>query len=510
MGNSNLENNKRIVKNTLFLYFRSILTLSIRLYTSREVLAQLGVTDFGIYSVVGGVIALFSFIQSAMFNATSRFFTFNLGKGDFKKLKKTFSLIIIIHICITLLILILGETIGLWFLNTQLVIPSERINAANFVYQFTIFASCISIMQMPYLTAINAHERMKIYAYSGIADAVFKLVIVFALSFAAFDKLKFYSVLLFAVYVVMAVFYIIYCHRTFKETHFMWFWDKKMFLEMIRFSLWSLTTGVTSVAANQGGIFLMNIFYGVILNAAMGISSQIQIAVNQFTQNFHAAINPQIIKSFANENMDYYFSLVIRAIKFSSLMYFLFAFPLIAQIDFILTLWLKEVPDWTNVFCQLSLINVLIIFTFGPLWTGIFATGNIKLFQITDSIIIASIFLFTYIGLHYSPVFCIISHIIANTFRVMLALFFIKRLTKFPVRKLLPVVGKILTTMVISVSLPVLISSNTEGFIGFFATSASFLLLFSLLSLFFALTKIEREYMFDLSKRIIQKIFNLV
>ena len=507
MENSNLENNKRIVKNTLFLYFRSILTLSIRLYTSREVLDQLGVSDFGIYTVVGGVIALFSFIQNAMFNTTSRFFTFNLGKGDFEKLKKTFSLIIIIHICIALLILILGETIGLWFLNTQLVIPSERMDAANFIYQFTIFTSCISIMQMPYLTAINAHERMKIYAYSGIADAVFKLVIVFALSFAAFDKLKFYSVLLFAVYVVMAAFYITYCHRIFKETHFRWFWNKKMFLEMIRFSLWSLTTGVTYIAANQGGIFLINIFYGVILNAAMGIVVQVQNAVNQFTQNFHAAINPQIIKSFANENMDYYFSLIIRAIKFSSLMYFLFAFPLISQIDFILGLWLKEVPDWTNIFCQLSLINVLIGFTFGPLWTGIFATGKIKWFQITDSIMIASILLFTYIGLNYSPVYFIISHILVNIFRAMMALFVIKHLTKFPVKKLITVLGKILATMVISVSLPVLVSSNTEGFIGFFATTASFLLIFSLLSLFFALTKIEREYIFDLAKRIIQRIF---
>ena len=506
MENSNLENNKRIVKNTLFLYFRSILTLFVELYTSREVLAQLGVTDFGIYSVVGSVIVLFSFIQNAMISATIKFFTFDLGKGDFERLKKTFSLCVVIHIFTALIILILGETIGLWFLNTQLVIPSERMNAANFVYQFTIFTTCIAILQMPYLVAINAHEKMKIYVYTGMADAIFKLAIVFALAFAAFDKLKFYSVLLFAVYVVTASFYRIYCYRTFKETHFKWFWDKKMFLEMIVFSGWSLLTGITSIAANQSGIFLINTFYGIVLNAALGVATKVQNATNRFTQNFHAAINPQITKSFANENMDYYFSIIIRAIKFTSLMYFLFAFPLISQIDFILNLWLKEVPEWANVFCQLTLINAFISFTITPLWIGIFATGNIKWFQITDSIIIASILLFTYIGLHYSPVYFLISHILVNIFRAMMALFFIRHLTKFPVKKLIPVLGKILATMVISVSLPVLISSNTEGFIGFFATTASFLLIFPLLSLFFVLAKSEREYIFDLAKRIIQKI----
>ena len=508
MENSNFENNKRIVKNTIFLYFRSILTLGVRLYTGREVLAQLGVTDFGIYNVVGGVIVLFSFIQNAMYNSTIRFFTFDLGKGDFEKLKKTFNLSVIIHIFTALIILILGETIGLWFLNTQLVIPIERMGAANFVYQFTIFTSCIGILQMPYIAAINAHERMKIYAYAGIADALFKLVTVLALVFVpAADKLKFYSVLLFGVYIVMTAFYIIYCLKNFEETHFKWFWDKKMFLERIKFSGWSLITGIAGITADQGGNFLINIFYGVILNAAMGIAVQVQSAVNQFTQNFHAAINPQIIKSFANEDMDYYFSILIRAIKFSILMYFLFAFPLISQIDFILNLWLKEVPEWANIFCQLTLINAFIIFAFSPLWTGIFATGNIKLFQIIDSIMIAFIFLFTYIGLHYSPVFFPISHISVNILKVMVALFFINRLTKFPVKKLISNLGKILAVIVISISLPILISSYTSGFMGFFSTTASFLFLFSLLSLFFVLTNSEREYAFDIIKRIIQRVF---
>jgi O-antigen/teichoic acid export membrane protein len=230
-NSSNSENNKRIGKDRLFLYFRSILTLGVGLYTSREVLAQLGVSDFGIYNVVGGVIVLFSFIQGAMNSATSRFFTFDLGKGDFEQLKKTFSLSVAIHIFTAILIFILGETIGLWFLNTQLIIPEERMGAANFVYQFTVFTACVGILQVPYMVAITAHERMKVFAYAGIADAVFKLAVVLALGFATFDKLKVYSVLLFGVFVVMNGFYYVCCRRNFSETRFKWFWDKRMFLE---------------------------------------------------------------------------------------------------------------------------------------------------------------------------------------------------------------------------------------------------------------------------------------
>jgi len=494
------ENNKRIAKNTLFLYFRSILTLGVGLYTSREILAQLGVSDFGVYNVVGGVIVLFSFIQNAMSSATSRFFTFDLGKGDFEQLKKTFSLSVIIHIFTALLIFILGETAGLWFLNTQLVIPAERMEAANFVYQFTIFTACVGILQVPYMVAINAHERMKVFAYAGIADAVLKLVVVLALGFAPFDKLKVYSVLLFGVYVTMNSFYHIYCRRNFNETKFKWFWDRKMFLERFKFGGWSFLTSIASIAAIHGGNFLINIFYGVILNAAMGVAGQVQNAVNQFTQNFHAAINPQITKSFANGNTDYYFSVIIRAVKFSMLLYFLFAFPLCLQIDFILNLWLKNVPEWANIFCQLTLTNAFVCFTFAPLWVSIFATGNIKWFQIIDSIIIASIFLFVYIGLHYSPVFFQISHIIANIFRVALALFFINRLTKFPTKKLFPILGKSLIVMALSASLPFVINNNTEGFVGFFATTASFFSIFLPLNFFFVLTKNERNYVLYASK----------
>ncbi|GBU25137.1 hypothetical protein R83H12_01777 [Fibrobacteria bacterium R8-3-H12] len=323
MQNSNAENNKRIAKNTLFLYFRSILTLAVGLYTSREVLAQLGVSDFGIYNVVGGVIVLFSFIQGAMNSATSRFFTFDLGKGDFEQLKKTFSLSIVIHIFTALLILMLGETIGLWFLNTQLVIPEDRMGAANFVYQFTVFAACVGILQVPYMVAITAHERMKVFAYAGIADAVFKLAVVLALVFAPFDKLEFYSVLLFGVFVVMNGFYYVYCRRNFGETRFRWFWDREMFLERMGFGGFEFFGGVSHILAIQAGVILINRFYGVLLNAANGVSQQVVNAAHSFTANFFTAIAPQITKSLANGEMDYFYDLIIRSSKFCFLLNFI-------------------------------------------------------------------------------------------------------------------------------------------------------------------------------------------
>ncbi|MDR0516736.1 MAG: MATE family efflux transporter, partial [Fibromonadaceae bacterium] len=360
------ENNKRIAKNTLFLYFRSILTLGVGLYTSREILAQLGVSDFGVYNVVGGVIVLFSFIQNAMQSATSRFFTFDLGKGDFEALKKTFSLSIVIHIFTALIILFLGETIGLWFLNTQLVMPAERMGAANFVYQFTIFTACIGILQIPYMVAINAHERMKVYAYVGVADAVFKLVVAISLGFAPIDKLKFYSILLFGVYLAMCIFYRIYCLKNFKETHFKWFWDKKMFLERMGFGGWTTLSGISTIAALQGVNMLLNRFHGVVANAAYGIMTQVSNAMIQFTSNFFAAVNPQIIKSYARGDMDYLYSLLFRSIKFSFLISFAIAVLLALNMDFILNLWLKEVPQYAVIFCLIKVIECCLYMVFIP------------------------------------------------------------------------------------------------------------------------------------------------
>jgi len=501
MLNSHHENNKRIAKNTMYLYLRNILLLFVGLYTSREVLAQLGVSDFGIYNVVGGVIVLFSFIQNSMSSATSRFFTFDLGKGDFKQLRKTFSLSVVIHIFTALLIFVLGETVGLWFLNTQLVIPEERMGAANFVYQFSVFSACVGILQVPYMVAINAHERMKVYAYFGIADAVFKLTVAVSLGFAPIDKLKFYSVLLFAVYIVMAVFYRIYCHKNFPETHFKWFWDKKMLWERMAFSGYEFLGGISLVLAIHGGAILINRFYGILLNAANGVSEQVVTAANQFTGNFFTAIAPQITKSLSKGEMDYFYSMVIRSSKFCFLLSFLVMAPLALQIDFALGVWLKIVPDYAGIFCQLSIINTVLASTFAPVWHGIIATGKNKRFRITDSFMVIMVFLFTYFGLHFSPIGYICSHILVNIFRVIYATFSLRKLTGFSIRTLFSQsLVRCLAVSLISVPLPFVVGDYLSGAYGFFASCLCFLLMFIPSSLFLVLTKNERNSLFDFVK----------
>jgi len=483
MQNSPSENNKRIAKNTLFLYFRSILTLVVGLYTSREVLAQLGVEDFGIYNVVGGVIVLFSFIQGAMNSATIRFFTFDLGKGDSEQLKKTFSLSIIIHACTALIILVLGETIGLWFLNTQLVIPAERMGATNFVYQFTIFSACIGILQMPYMVAINAHERMKIYAYAGIADAVFKLSVALALGFTTVDKLKFYSVLLFGVYFVMSGFYRYYCHRNFAETHFEWFWDKKMLWERIGFSGWTTLSGVSAIAALQGVNMLLNVFHGVIANAAYGIMTQVNNAVTQFSTNLMAAFNPQVIKSYARNDIEYLHNLIFRFSRISFLLLSLFIVPIVLNMDFVLNLWLKEVPAFAVVFCQIRLIDHLLAYTLsGLLFSSIIATGKIKYFTIIDSILVMMNFIICYIffKLGFSPITVPVVYIAINLARIISINIFVRHLIAFPIRTFCKkVLIRLFIIGIISFPLPILLFSNINNSVtSFFATSGVFLLLF--------------------------------
>jgi len=502
------ENNKRIAKNTMFLYFRSILLLFVGLYTSREVLAQLGVSDFGIYNVVGGVIVLFSFIQSAMNSATSRFFTFDLGKGDFEQLKKTFSLSIVIHIFTALLIFVLGETVGLWFLNTQLVIPEERMGAANFVYQFSVLSACVGILQVPYMVAINAHERMKIYAYFGIADAVFKLAIVISLGFAPIDKLKFYSALLFAVYALMVAFYWVYCHKNFPETHFRWFWDKKMFLERIGFGGWNMTQGIVQVSAVQGVNMLVNVFFGVLANAAMGIMTTVLNATGQFSNNLVAAFNPQIIKTYAKLDFEALHKLMFRFCKFIFLLCYMIAAPLVLNMDFILHLWLKEVPIYAVILCQIRLIEWNICMVQHPFLAIIYASGKIKKFVMIDNIFVIAVFFILWFL--FSKEFSIIAvpcvYLVINCIRPTNMLFIAKNIVHFSIRKLITnVILPLSIAVVASISLPIFLKFHFSGFSFFIASTASFFCILLPVSYFLVLDSAEKEFV----KKIFIKCKNL-
>jgi O-antigen/teichoic acid export membrane protein len=273
-----------------------ILTMLVSLYTVRVVLNTLGVVDYGIYNVVGGVVAMFSFLSSTMASASQRFFAFELGRRDYDKLKQAFSLTLLIYIGIAILILVLSETVGLWFLNTQMTVPEERMNAANWVYQFSIFSFIMTILTVPYNSAIIAREHMKVYAYVSIIEVVLKLIIVYLLVFFSFDKLKLYAVLTFFVACLITFIYRTYCKRRFKECIYFFYWDANKFKEILSFAWWNMIGAMANIFKTQGINILLNVFFNPVINAARAIAFQVNSALTNFTNNFYMAVRPQITK----------------------------------------------------------------------------------------------------------------------------------------------------------------------------------------------------------------------
>ena len=374
-------NNKRIAKNTLLLYFRMFFTMLVSLYTSRVVLSALGVEDFGIYNVVGGIVTMFGFINGAMSTSTHRYLTFELGKGNFKQLHKVFCTSILIHAGISLLVVLLGETIGLWFLYHEMVIPEVRMDAAIWVYQLSILSTVILIMSVPYNASIIAHEKMSAFAYISILEVVLKLLIVYLLLIGNFDKLKLYAVLVVIVLFGIRCVYGVYCGRHFKETKFNWIFDKSLFKEMLGFAGWNLWGNCASVAFTQGLNILLNMFFGPVVNAARGVAVQVQSAVAQFSSNFQTAINPQITKSYAMQDYAYMHSLIFKSSKFTFFLLFLLSLPIAMETETILKIWLKTVPDYTVIFLRIMLCITIIDAVSNSLMVSAAATGRVKVYQ---------------------------------------------------------------------------------------------------------------------------------
>lgn len=382
MSNTITINNKRIAKNTLFLYIRMFFTMGVSLYTSRVVLNTLGIEDYGVYSIVGGIVTLFSFFNSAMTSATQRFLAFDIGKNDLQQLKKTFNATLNIHIGICILVFVLSETIGLWFVNYKLNLPLDRMTAVNWVYQFSVFTFLLGIIQVPYDALIVAREKMDIYAYMSFVEVILKLIIVYLLVVFAFDKLILYAALLFLVSFIVRMGHKYYCKRYYEESKYQFYFDKSFYKVLLSYSGWNLFGNIAGVARSQGSNILLNLFFGTVLNAAYGISMQIQGTVQTFVINFQMAVNPQIIKQYAAGNNEECLNLIFQSAKFSYFLMFIIACPIIFNIDFILEFWLKNPPKYTSVFVTLCLIILLIDCISGPLMIGAQATGNIKWYQI--------------------------------------------------------------------------------------------------------------------------------
>lgn len=430
-----MTNNKRIAKNTIFLYIRMLILMLVSLYTSRVVLAALGVEDYGIYNVVGGIVVLFTFINNAMITSTQRYLNYELGRNNLQQAKKVFSVSLNIHIFIALIVLLLAETVGLWFLNTTIQYPESRELAVHITYQLSIFTTCVKIIRAPYNAAIIAHEKMSFYAYLSIFEAILQLGIVFMLMSYSADRLILYSILLCIVALIVNLCYYDYCRKKFEICHYALYKDKLLYRQLLSFSGWSLFGGVANMGASQGLNMLLNVFFGVTVNAAMGIATQVNSAVTSFVHSFQTAFNPQIVKSYAAGDYKYFIKLILSTSKYSYLLLFILALPIYICTPEVLSVWLTEVPDYAVSFCRLMLIFALLDALQGPLWYSVQATGKIKTYQILMSFMILSNLPIAYVCLKlgYSPSSVLVIRCIINLATLFVRLWYLYRLYKFPV-----------------------------------------------------------------------------
>lgn len=466
-------NNKRIAKNTLLLYFRMIVLMLVTLYTSRVVLDALGESDYGIYNVVGGVVAMFSVLSNSLSGAISRFITYELGTGNKEKLSRIFSTSVNIQILMALAIFGLCELIGVWFLNTKMNIPDERMEVANIVLQCSIVTFMVNLVSVPYNATIIAHERMGVFAYISILEAGLKLLVAYLIYISSSDKLMVYALLILGIAILLRLIYGIYCRGHFVEARYRVLLDRPLLKEMTSFAGWNLFGSTAYMLNTQGVNMLINIFFGVGTNAARAIAVQVDSAVTQFVNNFMTAINPQITKSYAAGDRKYLFKLVCRGTKYSFFIMYLFIVPLVLEADTILGIWLKEVPTDTAVFMRMVLFSTLATLLGNPMYTAIMATGKIRNYQIVVVSVGCLVFPLTWIAYtlgcpaYATYVIYVIIYFSLNFIRLS----FLKKLMDFPISQfILPVFGRIGACAVLTFVLPtVVVFTLPPSFLRLFA-----------------------------------------
>lgn len=426
MSTQTSDNNKRIAKNTALLYFRMLFLMFIGLFTSRINLQALGIDNFGIYNVVGGVVAMFSILTGSLGVAISRDITFELGKGNTEKLNKVFSSAVTIQILMSVVIVVLAEIVGVWFLNNKMVIPEDRLYAANWVLQFSIISFVLSLVSVPYNACIIAHEKMSAFAYITIYEAIMKLVVAYTVFITPFDKLITYSALLLFISLTMRLIYGIYCAKHFEECHYQFAFDKKMLKHMGGFAGWTMIGNLAWVGYSQGINILLNLFFGPSVNAARGVAMQVNEKVSSFCTNFQMALNPQITKSYASNDLDRMHTLIYASSKYSFFMLLLLSLPIMIEAPSILHYWLGEYPDHSVWFVRLIFMILMVDATANPLTVGAQANGKIKKYQIIVGSIQLLIVPISYIVLKlgYQPEAVFVVHfiiiIIAQYIRVMM------------------------------------------------------------------------------------------
>ena len=425
-----ISNNKRIAKNTAMLYLRMILILGVTLYTSRVVLRTLGVSDFGVYTVVGGFVSMLAYLNAVFVGSTQRFMSFALGKGDKDKVSATFATAKLTHILIALVILVVAETFGLWFVNNKLVIEEGRMVAANWVYQCSIASLIITIISIPYNSCIVAHEHMQVYAYVSIFQVVLKLVILYLLVILPGDKLIIYALLYVAISLIVRFCYTFYCRRHFAECRVKPAIDKLLLKEMSSFAGWTALGSLGFSFKDQFSNIILNGFFGTTINAARGIAMQVNSAITSFATNFFMAISPQITKQYAAGNLEESQKLVYAGSRYSFFLLSILTIPVIINIDYILKLWLGIVPEYTSSFLIITLISSLIYSLSNATTTALQATGDIKVFQIGVSIIMLLELPAAYIilKLGYPPYYALLPAIVTNSIALVFRYYLLKRM----------------------------------------------------------------------------------
>lgn len=465
---SNQESNsKRIAKNTLLLYFRMILIMVVSLYTSRIILNELGVEDFGIYNLVAGVVILFSFLSNAMITATQRYLSIAIGKKDEKYIQAVFSTSLLSHFFLIFFIFLAAETIGLWLINAKLEIPADRMSATNFVYQLAILTTCVNIIRIPYNASIIANERMSFFAYVSIVETFLKLAVVWALAITPGDKLVIYSFLLLLVAIVIDIAYWYYCQRFLLANKFYLKTNKKLFVELTSFSVWNLFGGLADIGYKQGTNIILNLFLGVSINAVLGITNQIRNALVPFIGNLQLAVNPQMVKSYALGDYEYFKILVYRISKYSYFLMLIIVFPIIFNIDLILELWLKNPPEHTAIFAILTSVYCLVDSLTGPLWAAMQAGGKIKRFQIVTGICLLLNLPVSYLFLMYgyAPSVVLIIQIVITGFTVGVRVLFVKYYSQFSIRNYVrEVIFPIVFVTALSLPIALYIYAETGGY----------------------------------------------
>lgn len=506
-------NNKQIAKNTLLLYFRMLLTMVVSLYTSRIVLNALGVEDFGIYNVVGGVVAMFSLLSGSLSTAISRFITYELGKGEQGNLNKIFSSAVTIQITLAAIIILFAELIGVWFLNTQMTIPVSRITASNWVFQISLLTFVINLISIPYNASIIAHEKMSAFAYISILEVVGKLVTAYLITISPIDKLIFYSFLMCIIALVVRFTYGYYCKKHFTECTYSFIWDKQLLKQMFSFAGWNFIGTASAVLRDQGGNILINLFNGPIVNAARGIAFQVNNAIQGFVNNFMIALNPQITKSYAANNHKYMMTLIFQGARLSFYMLLILSLPILLNTQYILEIWLKTVPEHSTLFVQLVLILAMSESISYPLITAIQATGKIRNYQLLVGGLQLLNFPISYCLLHigFFPEIIMIVAIILTQVCLGARLYMLQKIIKLPTKVFLKKVYlNIIIVSTLSSIIPVLLFRNTSDTLSKFILSSSISVTCCIIIIYYiGCNSTERNFISTKTKQILRKIFTL-